>query len=594
MSQIQPISQTIDSILKTYEEIKVPLNQRGFEWGKEQASDFWSDVIDAVDDGKRIFLGTLVIKAKEGSNNCSIVDGQQRLTTISLLLIALREKEKKLKLRDAAKQLNDTYLGSSDIMATHYKPKLKVSSLIEDTFNEMIDLDWNGEFSIKLNNKQIKRQIKKIKPIYDFFVKEIENKKYNTKEKIQLLLDAVRNNCYFVVIKISDDLEALEIFERMNARGIELNAAELLKNHLFTQKLSEDEISSDWDEIFKNSDNDLVRLLRYFYISLKGHVTKDELYKSTKALIKEIGPKKFIEKLKKFSEHYYHFVVADRKDLQEYIKETLGKKSPIKAYVLDEICDSFEGLQLFKVSQHIPIIGAAFNKILDSDNQNEKYSELFAKLLRSLESFHFVNNLICKKANNEIEKFYAERCEIISSSLDLTNNLVDSIISGLAKRKEELGTFIDNFSELSYDPGSTTFKIIYYIFDKFNNYGKKGADRKNIYNTDLRISKKNYNIDHINPKNSDLYDYLKEEEREFIDSIGNLLVISYHANSRAQNMPIVEKVDKIYKDSELISVRDFISNFNKKDWDSKKKIFLSIEKRTRKLAEDAYRKIWFF
>ncbi len=56
MAQLQPFSQTVDSVLKEYEEIKVPLNQRGFEWGREQASDFWNDLMDAVEDeNKRVF-----------------------------------------------------------------------------------------------------------------------------------------------------------------------------------------------------------------------------------------------------------------------------------------------------------------------------------------------------------------------------------------------------------------------------------------------------------------------------------------------------------------------------------------------------------
>ena len=61
MSQIQPVSQTIDQLFRTYEQIKIPLNQRGFEWGREQASDFWNDVFDAYTDEKKIFLGTVVL-----------------------------------------------------------------------------------------------------------------------------------------------------------------------------------------------------------------------------------------------------------------------------------------------------------------------------------------------------------------------------------------------------------------------------------------------------------------------------------------------------------------------------------------------------
>lgn len=591
MSQIQPASQTIDGVLRTYQQIKIPLNQRGFEWGREQASDFWDDVVDAIQDDKKIFLGTLVLKNDEGSNTCEVVDGQQRLTTISLLLLSLREKEKKMKLKDAAKQLNDAYIASASIMADEYYPKMKVSPFISDVYNCMVDLNWDGQFQSKIKGKQVKRQIKKIKPIYDFFSKKIEENKLNSKEKIQTLIDAVRNKCYFVVIKIQDDLQALEIFERMNARGIELNAAELLKNHLFTQEISEDEISADWDEIFKNSNNDLVRLLRYFYISKRGHVGKDNLYKETKFLIKDFGAKDFIKKLKKFSEHYWYFAHADRKDIEEHIKQSLGS---IKEHVLDQICDSLEALKLFKVSQHLPITIACFTKVIST--KNETHISEFMRLVRSLENFHFINNAICKKANNEIERFYAEKCKSIETSSKLDTKIINQIISGLSERKEKFDTFADNFSEVSYDQGDYYFKMLYYIFDRFNNFGKKGGDRINIYNTDVRISKKNYNIDHINPKNPKdlIYDISVDEDREKINSLGNLIVISSHSNSRAGNMSIQEKVKEVYKKHslKLQTVQIFVDSFKSSNWKSKDKIFSSIDKRSKELTEFGYKKIW--
>ena len=179
-------------------------------------------------------------------------------------------------------------------------------------------------------------------------------------------------------------------------------------------------------------------------------------------------------------------------------------------------------------------------------------------------------------------------------STKFDEKLVSSIVSGVLDRREKFDSFFDNFSEISYDQGEQSFKMIYYMFDRFNNYKMNGGERINIYNTDIRLSKKNYNIDHVNPKKADLYDYANDEDREYINSIGNLLVIPLHSNSKAQNLPISEKVREIYEkyNTKLPTVSDFIKNFNKKDWDSKKNIFSSIEERTRKLAEISFRNVW--
>lgn len=597
MAQIQPSSQTVDSILKEYEEIEVPLNQRGFEWGRDQASDFWSDLMDAVDDeNKRVFLGTIVLGTKEGTNACSVVDGQQRITTISLLLIAIREVEKKLKLREAATQLNNNYLGSSDIMATELKPKLKTSHRIADVYNLMVDQKWDGEFAPKIGNKHVRLQVRRIRPIYDFFSSSIRDEKFDKEDRIRQLLDTLRNRCYFVVIKISDPLEALDIFERMNARGIELNAAELLKNHLFTHQLTGEEISADWEEIFKNSDNNLARLLRYFYISHRGQVRKSELYKKLKVLVKDLGARNFLVRLKEFSERYYNFTGANsRKELEEYLKEGIGKKTKIKEYVLDGVCDSLEALQLFKVSQFLPLVSAAYDRINESENPTDADIEQFARLLRTLERFHFVNNAICRKPNNEIEKFYSDKSAEIAGSDTSLAKLVESIIAGLNARKEKIDSFTDNFTELAYD--DTPLALLYYIFDRLNSSGRDGADRIRIFNTDVRISKKNYNIDHMNPRKGDerLYTYSNEGDREYIDNIGNLMAISLHSNSKAQNQPLSqEKVDKIYKkfSLKLPMVAEFVETFKSKNWAARDKIFASIEERAKAMAHKSYSETW--
>jgi uncharacterized protein with ParB-like and HNH nuclease domain len=596
MTQIQPNSQTLNELFKTYEDIKIPLNQRNFEWGRDQAFDFWNDVYESVDDNKKVFLGTIVLNNKEGSGKCTVVDGQQRLTTISIFLIALREREKEMGLEKAAQTLNETYLASANIMGETTKSKLSTSSSIADIYDLMSKIDWDGTFPDKLKNdktsKQIKRQVKKIKPIYDYFKSKLDS--FDTKEKIENLIRTFVNNLYFVVIKIADDFEALEIFERMNARGIALNAAELLKNHLFghDDDFTEEEITASWDEIFKNSSEDMLRLIRYFYISKEGQVRTSELYKKLKDLIKsDGGAKNFVSNLKVFSEHYFHFANADRKELESYIIDKCGQLSE---YSLDQICDTFEAIRLFKVYQVYPIICSAFNKTIVSDGSKDVAIKQFVRLITTLEKFHFINNSICKKPNNEIERFYADKCRELSPYAEISNTFVDSMISGLSERLEKFETFKDNFSEIYYDQGEQSFRTIYYIFDRINNFGRVGAQRINIYNTDTRLIRKNYNIDHINPKKGELYDYNQSETKEYINNIGNLIVIPYQSNSQAQNIPVREKVEEIYKkyDMQLPAVVDFVTKFKESDWSSRESIFDSIDKRTADLAEQAFRRVW--
>lgn len=613
MSQIQPLSQTIDSLFKEFKEIRVPLNQRGFEWGRDQASDFWNDLMEVAEDGeksddKKVFLGTAVLQVQGDTSICSVVDGQQRLTTISLLMIAIRETEKKLALHSAATILNDTYLGSLDVMGGGGRPKVSTSPLIRDVYNRMIDADWDGVFPKKIGQKSVKLQVRKISPVYSFFVERIQEHGFDRdRDAIQRLLVALLYRCYFVVIKIASEIEALEIFERMNARGVDLNAAELLKNHLFSQVsqdvISSEELANDWDEnIVKNSENNLVQLLRYFYISRKGYIRKNALYTGLKSLVKELGgPKDFLAALKDFSLRSYNFTAATRKELEEYLKADIYKREidgrgfKIKEWAVDDICDSLEALRLFRVSQHLPLINAAYERLVKHEGSTEADIDQLARLLRALEDFHFINNAICRKPTNEIEKFYAEKSKEIAESTKSLKELVNSVVQELGQRKEKIGPFVDNFTSLSYESGEASFRLLYYIFHRLNNQSKKGAQRTKIYCTDFRFSKKNYSIDHMSPRSSQLYDLLNENDRECINNIGNLMIIPVHTNSKAGNMPMSDEKIALYKGLSgdgLPVLGDFIKTFNTEDWATKDAILTSIDKRAQQMAQEAYNRIW--
>ena len=79
----------------------------------------------------------------------------------------------------------------------------------------------------------------------------------------------------FVVIEIEDTQEAFDIFERTNARGMELNAADLLKNYLFARQAS-DNLSQDWESIIENSSGNILRMIKYYYVANYGYTPKSD------------------------------------------------------------------------------------------------------------------------------------------------------------------------------------------------------------------------------------------------------------------------------------------------------------------------------
>ncbi|MFA7400432.1 MAG: DUF262 domain-containing protein, partial [Sideroxydans sp.] len=230
---INPNPAKIEDILNSSIRFEVPRYQREYKWGRSEAVEFIEDIKGYAESEKgSLFLGTVIFDISEESKKLyRIVDGQQRLTTIVLLLIACRNVAKQINAVNLATLIQNKISFTDPTTAESLGCRLISSDSIRDVLEHIAKYDWNGEFPIKVGNKQVKRQVNRIKPIYDYFISEI---KHFDQFSLGRFLRAVYN-AYAVRIDIQDDMEAFSIFERTNARGIDLEASDLLKNYLFSQ-----------------------------------------------------------------------------------------------------------------------------------------------------------------------------------------------------------------------------------------------------------------------------------------------------------------------------------------------------------------------
>ena len=267
--------------------------------------------------------------------------------------------------------------------------------------------EWDGEFPERINERSIKRQVNKVKPIYKHIQEAIEKEKFNSDELglfIQSLWDA-----YVVVINVEGNDDVFSVFERTNARGLDLNIGDLLKNYIFSHE--DDKLEQKWSQIVTNAEGNLPRLLKYFWVSRKGYIQQSKLYKSLKSYVKDIdtpskkGIDEFVHELYTFSRFYHSVQSLDPIVVKEWFEE----------YGMTEISDNedyynrinrvFQALKLFRVTQAYPLI---FSLISAFKRSKLKLTRLF-KVLEMIEKYHFVNNVISGRIGNEVEKFYAEQ-----------------------------------------------------------------------------------------------------------------------------------------------------------------------------------------
>lgn len=581
-----PIRTRIEDILNAPSQFAIPVYQRDYKWGKDEALDLIEDLRNyPAAEEQGLFLGNFIFENTK-EKRTYVVDGQQRLTTILLLLVACKLRAIELKLDGLAQTIQSKITFIDSTTAESKGTRLIASDSVRDVFEHITKYNWDGKFPAVIGKKPVKRQSNRLKPIFDYFLKEIADFE---KEQLSNFLRAIYNT-FVIRIDIENEMDALSIFERTNARGMELEISDLLKNYLFSKKVAG--IEESWDQIVGNSDGTILRMLKYFFVAKKGHVLKPQLYKKLKGYAAEVGPEQLTAELVQFSGFYKTSKAADESSTQAYfinIKEIAGHQPR-----LQRITAALQALREFGVTQFCPPAYAAIQCMIRNKSEiSASDAKTLVRLFEAFEKYHFINNAVCERVGNEVEKPYADFCVAFADS-DNFQATVENLITQLRKKLASPEEFTANFSDISYGPEN--LGLICYIFDRFNNGALDCSQWMKIYNPDPKLLRRNHNIEHFLPQTPDEGLKVKKETLAVIDNIGNLLAISYKTNSRLSNASPAKKMERLKGDLQkevqnLTYVNEFIAEYGAEasSWDRDK-----ILGRAKKMAGKAYQQVWKF
>ncbi|MEO6801664.1 MAG: HNH endonuclease family protein, partial [Granulicella sp.] len=256
-----------------------------------------------------------------------------------------------------------------------------------------------------------------------------------------------------------------------------------------------------------------------------------------------------------------------------------------------EAHETLLALKQFNVLQAHPVIFAAILCIrrlkLQKDSETARS---FVRLLKGLESYHFINTYVCSHIGNEVEHLYADSCKAFGSAAKF-GLAVDKLVSELRKKRAPLNEFRENFVQIEYSEKNTG--KLSYIFDRHNNYGRKVGERKAIFYPDVNMFRRHYNVEHIEPQNPpQSLDTSVPSAR--LNNIGNLTILTTQLNSSLGNKSAKEKftlmkgplAKRIAELPALVSMNEKYGN-DTMIWND-----LIIESRARDLAEFSYQKVW--
>ncbi len=614
MKTFDPKNQNLIEIFSENNRYQVPRFQRGYDWGKEQIENFWSD-LESVNqkDKDSLFFGNFIFQ-NSGTDKkiLLIIDGQQRITTLQFLLIAIRSRAKVLN-EDALQisNVNNLIEYVTNKFATKQERtglrKVTVAKIIKPLFDVMSDFQWDGIIPEKiedLDGRNYRKMKGRIEPVYNFFYEKVKD--LNTQELADIL--GSLENIFVTKIEIDDPQEAFDIFERTNARGVKLAQSDLVKNLLFQNAIESlhDEIDEKWEKITTNSSDRLSQMLKYYTISFNGKTLRKEIFSILSRKVKDQTSEVLINELLEFSLFYKMMsdegtTSLDISSMNFYFKEIGLFMILHDASRRRSITRSITSFQLFGITQVYPLIYSyiqclkKFNNDIDENNKNNQknkrtISDYFLVFIQRLENFHFVNTVIGKNIGNQVELLYSQ----YSQKFNQANNLhkfteIESDFKNeLLDLREKRKTFIAKFTDLNCD--DVEKGLMYYIFDRISNAESKGDQIYDLYNPDKDIKTKASNLEHFYPRK------FFEESDDPIgpdsgNNIGNLLVIPLHTNSTFQHATPAEKFKIIETDPKyLVNVGNkkmIIMQYEGKKWDKE-----LIDQRALDLASYSFDKVW--
>jgi len=526
-SSIKSEERSLGSILSDKHPLRVPAYQRSFSWTKSEITDFWTDLQNIMyENQEKHFLGSMVFIHKS-DNSLEVVDGQQRLATVSLLLATIRDGFKKANDNLRAQHVETHYLCSRNLHTMEAFPKLMLNEIDNDFYSQIIESSKTFEETLAISkNKEIFESNRLIAGAYlslfDFVQKGSSN--FSNSEYLSNLVDAITENISCIQIITNSEDSAYVLFETLNARGIDLTLSDMLKNFLFSKAGKRlEEAKHKWAEIVTLIGQEFMKtFIRHEWMSRHGQTREKELYNRIKSEIRS-NPKamEYIGSLRDSAVVYDAISNPDHEIWTKHGAKCQG--------LLNEI------LLLGPIQCYPLILSTCFAK-----------ADELETVMRWIVNLTVRYSIICGKGTGNLENAYAKASSMIRKENCKLKDVKEVLLN--------IWPSDDEFKTLFREKTLTTPRIIKYILAKIelSNQG----DASLIPNPEI------LSVEHILPKKPSAKwpQKMRRDDflREFSNRIGNLTILTEPMNRESQSKEFAVK-KKTYKDSKYKITQDLCS-----------------------------------
>lgn len=265
----------------------VPQYQRSYSWDDQNLIDFWEDMHRSIADGGEYFLGSFVLSREESSDYFSIIDGQQRIATTTILLSCMRDIYHENERRPLAESFDTQFLRQHDVVNDEYRRRIRLNA-IDDPFY----LHAIIENKLITPASESHTRLQNAKQFFTEKLRQIVSTNPGTwPDRLAAITKYLQSQARVVVVETASDADAYTIFETLNDRGADLTIADLLKNYLLSRSKGEiDSVRQLWFDTIAILDDvqdekEFVGFLRQLWSSYYGITRERDLYRRIKAAV---------------------------------------------------------------------------------------------------------------------------------------------------------------------------------------------------------------------------------------------------------------------------------------------------------------------
>lgn len=549
--------------LRSAVKIYIPVYQRNYDWHIENCKLMFDDLLDLeINNNKSHFFGSIVVKPGNYSQDIIVIDGQQRLTTLSLLMLAIKNwldknEEKAQNVRLTSDYvlntfLQDQYLSTPDKYILQSNPRDYKSYKL---------LFGNEKFHDKLSNITLN---------YNYLYSCIDNMKIS----IDQLMNSIQKLQFMVVNLNAPEDDPQLIFESLNSTGVALTDADKIRNFLLmNEEIPEQDkyFHNYWQPLEENTHFEVSKFFRYYLTIKNAEFPKiSNVYNEFKTTYFDLNFNKYdlFEDLNDYSNTYKMILECNT-----------GTKK------IDMILNRF--LEL-----NVTVIRPFIMAIINDFTSDRIMEEEAIKIVEIMEKY-IARRIITKTPSNALNKVIATLYRDFRHFQDKhQGQYQDSEVilylllkkqgSGKVPTDEEL---IRNFKNNDWYNINSSYRS--YIFERLENHNH--IESLSIYEG---LKNKDYSIEHIMPQKLSS-DWKKELGKDYqtihdnyVNSLGNLTITGY--NSKYSNRSFEEKQNMVkgFKESHFV-------NLNKLPAKSENWRETEIIERTNQLINSAI-EIWSF